>query len=184
MSLFLKYKRYGIKAMKNSNFDLASRFFSLAYLEKDSKEILFLLNLCFAAKINKSDSIKLFEFYNLFYKKNSKLDEFYEILDSIIISSKKEDIKSDNAIMTYDDFKFLVKKSNDFKSIFERVVFSTKVLISSKTDLINFINDLIDNGFIELSFNYLEAAISIYNGDEELLKIADKIKHYENTNRK
>lgn len=182
----MNYKKRGINAFKNRNFDLAILFFSLSYKIKQDEEDLFLLNLSFTAKYNQDECMLLFDFYKLRHKDKSDLFEFVDILDSIdsdLMPTKPTIIDDKNAI-SYKDFKFLVSKNSDFKSTFERVMFSTRVFITSKDDLLNFINDLIDNGFLELSFNYLETAASIYLGDQEISEILKKIKYHENTNQR
>ena len=59
-------------------------------------------------------------------------------------------------------------------------MFSTKVIISKKEDFIDFLDKLIEHGFIDISFKYLENAVSIFPNEikfHNLLKKAHGSKH-------
>lgn len=174
------YKKLGIEAFLKHDFILAKTYFSLAYDLKKDEELLFLIDLSQTAMQSKDEAVFLFDFYMFKPKTKENLNELYDILNSINSSEDDEpDLETQNAI-SYNEFKNAVKKSGDFKSVFEDIMFSTKVLISNKDDLLDFLEDLVDNEFIEISLNYLETAASLYAGDERINAIMEKIKNYEN----
>ena len=75
-------------------------------------------------------------------------------------------LESQNAI-TYADFKNLLN-NNDFKQIFESILFSTKIIITDKDELFELVNFLIDNGFIDIGLKYLESSVKMFMGDERV----------------
>ncbi len=62
-------------------------------------------------------------------------------------------------------------------------MFSTKVLISKKEDFVDFLTKLIDNGFTEISMNYIESAISVFPNDKKLISLINRVKNIENRSR-
>ncbi|MGP1450718.1 MAG: hypothetical protein ACTTJS_06310 [Wolinella sp.] len=58
----------------------------------------------------------------------------------------------------YSDFKKFVENRGNFKLAFEDLMFSSKIIIKSKDEFLEFIDSLIENGFQETALNYLETA--------------------------
>ena len=56
-------------------------------------------------------------------------------------------------------------------------MFSTKVIISRKEDFVDFLSKLMENGFVEISLNYLESAVTLFPNDEQLLTLIKKVQH-------
>ncbi len=79
-----------------------------------------------------------------------------------------------NAI-EYKDFMELVETRGSFKEAYQDIMFSTKVAITSKEDLIDFINNLIDNNFNTTAYSYLDGFNEYFSYDEELLKLYEKL---------
>ncbi len=73
--------------------------------------------------------------------------------------------------ITYGDFMALVKEKGDFKKVFENIMFSTKVVITSKEDLIDFITKLSQNGFKDMALSYLDDMSNIFPQDQEILEL-------------
>ena len=83
-------------------------------------------------------------------------------------------INAENGIK-YEDFMRLVGVRGNFKEVFEDIMFSTKVIISRKEDFVDFLSKLIENGFVEMSLNYLESAVIRFPNDEQLLSLIKKV---------
>lgn len=83
-------------------------------------------------------------------------------------------VESLNAI-EYKDFMELVKTRGSFKEAYQDIMFSTKVAITTKEELIDFINNLIDNNFNKTAYNYLDGFNEYFSYDEELLKLYEKL---------
>ncbi len=102
------------------------------------------------------------------------VDNSAESIYKLIESKELEFAINEEDGIEYADFIKLIEQRGSFKKAFEDIMFSTKVLISNKDDFIDFLEKLIDNGFTEMSMNYLESAISIFPNDTKLLFLAEK----------
>ncbi len=177
----------GIDSFYKRDYDIALFNFSLA-LQKDpdSKEARLGAILSDMAKEKESEAQALFEYYLLLSEdENSQSEDIVEDIVKLIdnstesiyklIESKELEfaINEENGI-EYEDFIELVKQRGSFKKAFEDIMFSTKVMISKKEDFIDFLEKLIDNGFTEMSLNYLESVINIFPNDTKLLSLAQK----------
>ncbi|MBD3800959.1 MAG: hypothetical protein IE886_05810 [Campylobacterales bacterium] len=68
----------------------------------------------------------------------------------------------------YDDFRQLVREQGDFKTIFENIMFSTRVMITEKEEFIDFLSQLNRHGYHKMAMNYIETALSMYPNDDQL----------------
>ncbi len=75
----------------------------------------------------------------------------------------------------YSEFKELVTSENDFKRIFENIMFSTRVIITEKEDFVDFLDNLIDNGYREMALSYLESALGVYPNDTQLRNLLRRL---------
>lgn len=75
----------------------------------------------------------------------------------------------------YDEFKELVVSENDFKRIFENIMFSTRVIITEKEDFVDFLDNLIENGYKEMALSYLESALGVYPNDDQLRNLLRRL---------
>ena len=83
-------------------------------------------------------------------------------------------VESLNAI-EYKDFMDLVQSRGSFKEAYQDIMFSTKVAITDKDDLIDFINKLIENNFNKTAYIYLDGFNEFFSYDEELTKLYEKL---------
>ncbi|MGZ5207393.1 MAG: hypothetical protein ACXWB0_00045 [Sulfuricurvum sp.] len=75
----------------------------------------------------------------------------------------------------YDEFKELVISEKDFKRIFENIMFSTRVIITEKEDFVDFLDNLINNGYKEMALSYLESALGVYPNDTQLRNLLRRL---------
>lgn len=177
----------GIEKFYEKNFSDAMIQFGLALSDDPkSKEARIGAILCDMAMHNEEQATALFEYY-LLTKANGAEDcedIIEEIINSVEENSEKiahlfkdEDletrINAEHGIK-YEDFLALIESRGSFKEAFEDIMFSTKVIISKKEDFIDFLAKLIENGFIEISLNYLESAVTLFPNDEQLLSLIKK----------
>jgi len=66
----------------------------------------------------------------------------------------------------YRDFLVFVELRGGFKRAFEDLIFSTKIVIDSKDDFIEFISQLLENGYTNTALNYLESAVALYPNED------------------
>ncbi len=175
----LNYKKLGIKNFKNHKFDDALKYFSLAYEQTKDKNLLFYINLCVFAKDSFDEANMLFELFYAKEKKQEDTENLYELLYALENKhAQSEELEEEDAI-SYEEFMSFVRNS-DFKSVFQNIMFSTKVMISNKDDFLDFIQNLIKNDFLDMSINYLESAATMFRGDERIDKLLEKVKERKN----
>jgi tetratricopeptide (TPR) repeat protein len=137
---------------------------------------------------NDEEAQALFEYYQVLKKENDEnaeaiiegmigsfdnaLEKISDILDGVL--SSKETQESLEGI-TYADFKELVELRGSFKMAFEDIMFSTKVVITEKEDLLDFLQLLVENGFNEMAMRYIEGAAMAYPGESRIQDIIDSI---------
>lgn len=177
----MNYKEKGIDAFLKSEFSLAQNLFSIAYSQSQEEELLFLINLSKSALKNKEEALVLFDLYLLRFNDTFTYKDLEKILDDSYFDKTRalDELEKENAI-SYTDFKNITKKDNDFKETFENIILSTKISIMGKDELLSFLEDLVNNNFIEMSFAYLETALLVYGSDDRILNIIKKIKNNEN----
>ena len=101
-------------------------------------------------------------------------DELEEILGALEAKfNDDESLEEQNAI-SYADFMDAVRRGG-FKSTFEDIMFSTRVMIDNRDDFLEFLQNLIKNDFIEMGLNYIESAAAMFAGDERLNALSKPI---------
>lgn len=83
-------------------------------------------------------------------------------------------VESLNAI-EYKDFMELVDDRGSFKEAYQDIMFSTKVAISSKDDLVDFIDKLIENNFNDTAYSYLDGFNEFFSYDKDLINLYEKL---------
>ena len=180
----LNYKSKGLNALSAKKFGLAKTFFSLAHTQKPSDELLFLIELCALGEIEADEATMLFEFYSL--KPKPKPASLFRILNSInekiakknleISQNVSEEADKAHAIL-YKDFMSVVRENGDFKNVFEGVIFSSKIALENKEELLEFLENLLKNGYKQTCLNYIEASSDRLVGDLRFDEIIKKIKN-------
>ncbi len=142
--------------------------------------------LCDLLSESEEEAIALFDYYEVLVEEGEQEPE------KVIIEMIKNFDKIENEInelalplltqiseegISYADFKAFVKERGDFKKAYEDIMFSTKVIITKKEDLFDFVNTLIEHGYKEQAYTYIEDASKLYPLDRELVKIFKKLKH-------
>jgi tetratricopeptide (TPR) repeat protein len=139
------------------------------------------------ANENDEEAQALFEYYQIL--KNEDDENAEQIIEDMIVSldDALEKISSllDGALLgkdeyvngiSYDDFKELVKQRGSFRRAFEDIMFSTRVVITDKNDLLDFLQQLVNNGFNDMAMRYIEGVALAYPGEEKIKDLIDKMK--------
>jgi len=79
-----------------------------------------------------------------------------------------------NAI-EYTDFMELVQNRGSFKEAYQDIMFSTKVAITTKDDLIDFIGKLIENNFDKTAYSYLDGFNEFFSYDDDLTELYERL---------
>jgi len=103
------------------------------------------------------------------------MDGTLEKLSEIFSDPLRDRLEQEDGILYNDFISILEANENDFKSVFDSIMFSTKVIITQKEDFIAFLDLLIENGYNEMALNYLENALAVYPQDEKLRELLKKL---------
>lgn len=128
----------------------------------------------------------LFDYYEILKAEDNKaadsimsdilknMDGTVDKLSELFQDPLTQRIELENGIL-YRDFKEIVDSGESFKDTFENIMFSTKVIITQKNDFVDFLDNLIENGYSEMALTYLENALETYPSDESLQNLFKKI---------
>jgi hypothetical protein len=130
---------------------------------------------------NEEEAQSLFDYYQAIKNKEPEAAQIvHEIIDSIDVTKNtlselmneqlKYQAEYEDGIL-YSDFKELIKNRGSFKSAFEDIIFSTKVIITEKEDFIDFIKNLAQEGFEKMALEYLDSSAQIFGSDQEVLEL-------------
>lgn len=149
-------RKSAIKAFKKHDFNKAIALFSLAYEKDKSHETLLFIELCRLAKDDEEGVVSLFEIYSDDIRKNQSknLKSVIEIVENT--NHKTEQHLNNTNGISYKDFMSIAKQTGDFRKTFENIIYSSRIIISSQSELANFIENLIENDYLDLAVHYLE----------------------------
>lgn len=171
---FANLRQRAVDLFRKRYFKEASALFSLAHQLNPSTEILYFIDLCELAKQDEDGVTSLFELYctGIIENQEKNLATIIEIIEKTSYAQIPH-ISSDTGI-SYEDFCEIVRQNGDFNATFESVIHSTRIVISNKKSLVDFISRLIDGGYTELAVKYIEDTSSIIANELETL--AQKLK--------
>jgi tetratricopeptide (TPR) repeat protein len=181
----LLQKAHGFFAVKQ--YDKALFLYSQAsYTNPTSLEYQVYALLCDIASEDDAKGQELFDYFSIQKEINlkqavayiqdviSNYDGDQELISQMIKDVSMQTSESVEAI-EYNDFLELEKARGSFKTAYEDIMFSTKVAIYSKDDLIDFINKLIENGFEATAYLYLDGFNEVFSYDKDLTALYEKL---------
>lgn len=80
--------------------------------------------------------------------------------------------------ISYKDFLKFVEKRGDFRKAFEDVMFSTRVILKSKDEYIEFIRELIKRGQDSLAEQFLDSMSSSFEKSQEIYELYYELDKY------
>lgn len=103
------------------------------------------------------------------------LSSFDEGLNEISQSIQTEENLESESLegVAYKDFQKMCEEKS-FKEVFENLIFSTKVIFTSREDFYTFLKDLITNGFENIALSYIEDMPQISRNKDILQIIQNK----------
>jgi tetratricopeptide (TPR) repeat protein len=130
---------------------------------------------------NADEAHALFDYYQVMKSENKDADKIIDDLIQNIDSSKnklyeillkpiEEQANFEDGIR-YNEFLRLIEDRGNFKRAFEDVMFSTRVILTSKDEFIAFITLLIQNDFAQMAIDYLDNTNTIFQTDQDILKL-------------
>ncbi len=157
----------------------------------DNKEYPIYALLCDISIEDESKALSLFDYFSVL--KKDGLDEAIDYIKDVInaydgdiekMMGILEDITESNInnleAINYSDFNKTVEQRGSFKLAFEDIMFSTKVAIDNREDFYDFITKLIDNGFDNTAYTYLDGFNEYFNYDNEIIKLYKKLEEKQN----
>ena len=102
------------------------------------------------------------------------MDGSLERLSEVFAEPLRNRLEFEEGIL-YSDFVKILQEGGDFVETFENIMFSTRVIITSKEDFIDFLDKLIEHDFEQMALTYLENALSVYPSDKLLRKLLKKL---------
>ncbi len=97
-----------------------------------------------------------------------------DLMMKLIQDISTQTVESLDAI-DYNDFLELVQQRGSFRIAYEDIMFSTKVALKSKEDLINFIDQLIEHNFSTVAYSYLDGFNAVFTYDKEFNALYEKL---------
>ncbi|WP_457596808.1 hypothetical protein [Hydrogenimonas sp.] len=136
---------------------------------------------------NDDEAQALFEYYQVLKSEENEeaeriieemigsLDDALEKISELLEGAFGSREETENGI-TYADFKELVALRGSFRRAFEDIMFSTRVVITEKEELLDFIQQLVNHGFNEMAMRYIEGAAVAYPGEARIRELIEKLK--------
>ena len=180
-----KLLQVAFESFMQKDFSLALSYFKkILQMDPDDKRAKLGVILCDFAQEDEEEALALFDLYIILKEEKEKEPEervmqMVYTLDSAQNSLHELLGNNENLLLqegiSYKDFKTIVKHRGSFKRAFEDIMYSTKVIITQKSDFFDFIENLIEHGFTEMVYSYLEDASKLYPTDEKLQKFIEKL---------
>ena len=103
------------------------------------------------------------------------MDGTLEQLTSLFEQPLQERLEQEDGILYNDFINILNENNNNFKRVFDNIMFSTKIIITQKDDFYTFLSLLIENNYTQMALSYLENALALYPQDEMLAKLLKEL---------
>ena len=173
------------KQFLNKNYESALKIYSLLLSDypqlKDAKIGAYLSDMGLDSD---EDAQALYTYYQIIKDSSDDaevlIDELMQsiyatrvVIQEALIEPLQEQIADDGIF--YNDFMEFVKDKGDFKEAFEDIMFSSKIVIRSKKEFIDFISTLIDNRYYDMALNYLDNLGDSFGFDQDILDLYNNI---------
>jgi len=124
------------------------------------------------------DAQALFDYYQAIKDSSEDAEEIIDELSQTIYATRiivqeqvlgavQSQMEYQNGI-SYDDFVALIEDKGDFREAFEDIMFSTKVVITSKEEFIDFIKRLIQADYQEIALKYLDSVSGHFGAAQDI----------------
>lgn len=160
--------------------------------EKESLHLNMLGTLADMALEYEDEARALFEYYQVIYNKNNQeaekiilemvenFDKNLYALNLAIWSLQEAEVDKNDGIL-YEDFEIHSAKVG-FKEAFEDLMFSSKIVFTSKSEFLIFVRNLVKFGFEEIAINYFENAGNLLFYDKDFMRLYQQILQNKKTN--
>lgn len=180
----MKYRIKGVKALSKNKIELAKMYFTLNYNEcKDKVSLCFIL-LCNVASKNPNFAKIILK--DLIANKDNQPDEYLDyLLEFLLKYTDNKFEEKELECISYDDFMYILdnQKTGKKEKIID-IINSSRIVISSKKELANFLNELIKAKLYDIALIYCEQTYFHFLGDDYFVNIVrDLMKRLRNDNK-
>ena len=126
------------------------------------------------------DAQALFDYYQAIKNSNENAEEIIDQLMQTIYATRiviqeqllggLEEVELEEGIR-YADFLRLVEEKGSFREAFEDIMFSTRVVIRTREEFIDFIKRLVAAGYQEMAVAYLDSLAESFGQDQEIYQL-------------
>ena len=162
-------------------YDNAMKIYSLLLREdpqmKDARVGVFLSDMGLESD---EDAQALFDYYQAIKNSNENAEEIIDQLMQTIYATRiviqeqllggLEEAELEDGIR-YSDFVRLVEEKGSFREAFEDIMFSTRVVIRTREEFIDFIRRLVAAGYREMAVGYLDSLAESFGQDQEIYRL-------------
>ena len=153
--------------------------------EKESLHLNMLGTLADMALEYEDEARALCEYYQVIYNKSNQeaekvilemienFDKNLYALNLAIWSLQEAEVDKNDGIL-YEDFEIHSAKVG-FKEAFEDLMFSSKIIFTSKSEFLIFVRNLVKFGFEEIAINYFENAGNLLFYDKDFMRLYQQI---------
>ena len=131
------------------------------------------------------DAQALFDYYQAIKGSNEDAEKIIDELMQTIYATRVviqeqllgglEEAEIEEGIR-YSDFIDLVEEKGSFREAFEDIMFSTRVVIRTREEFIDFIERLVEAGYREMALGYLDSLAESFGPDQEIYALYHLVK--------
>ncbi len=182
-----KFKELANNSFMQRDFKKALLNYSLALKDmpedKEAKIGAILADLAFEKE---DEAVALFEYYEV--SKAIGTEDAEEAIERIIekfdtendpledlLAAIEERVSSYEDGIMFEEFIAHVNSREDIRTALEDLMFSTKIVINRKEDFVELIGILLENGYEEMAYNYIENALLLYPDDTQFYDMLKKL---------
>jgi tetratricopeptide (TPR) repeat protein len=169
-----------------SDYDNALKIYSILLQDhpqlKDAKIGVFLSDMGMESD---EDAQALFDYYQAIKDSNEDADKLIDELMQAIYATRVviqekllgtlEEVALEEGIR-YSDFISLIEEKGSFKEAFEDIMFSTRVVIRTREEFIDFIRRLVEAGYQEMALGYLDSLAESFGPDQEIYALYNLVR--------
>ena len=162
----------------NHDYDNALKIYSLLLRDypqmKDARIGVFLSDMGLESD---EDAQALFDYYQAIKESSEDAEKIIDELMQTIYATRVviqeqllgsiEEAELEDGIR-YGDFVDLIEEKGSFKEAFEDIMFSTRVVIRTREEFIDFIRRLVEAGYDEMAAGYLDSLAESFGPDQEI----------------
>lgn len=182
-----RFKELANNSFIQRDFKKALLNYSLALKEapedKEAKIGALLADLAFEKE---DEAIALFEYYEVTKAVGTEnaeeaIEQLIENFDTEndpaynLLSGLEERLANIDDGILFDEFIAHVNSREDIKTALEDLMFSTKIIIYKKEDFVELIGMLLNSGYMEMAYNYIENALILYPDDTIFYELLNEL---------